>query len=195
MTCIVKRDMADPPGKGWFEIDGRQRGDRTLAEQMQGLEPLLAEAPGRSVLDLGCAEGLIALEMLKAGAALAHGAEAVPTRVAAACDLCAGWPAVFFVAELETFAAAPPDWLLPAYDTVLLLSIAHKFQDPEAFIRAAARLAAETVAIRLPAPVLIDPRSGRRPVDVPAVLAAEGFTLWHEGPGPRGEWAGLFRRT
>lgn len=187
--------MADPPGKGWFEIDGRQRGDRTLAEQMLGLEPLLGEVAGRSVLDLGCAEGLIALELLKAGATRAHGAEAVPSRVAAACDLCAGRPAVFFVAELETFAASPPDWLLPAYDVVLLLSIAHKFQDPEAFIRAAARRAAELVPIRLPAPVVVDPRSGHRPVAVPEVMASEGFTLWHEAPGPRREWVGLFRRT
>jgi hypothetical protein len=191
---MTLRDDKDPPGKGWFAVEGRQVGDRTLTEQMMGLGPLIGEAAGRSVLDLGCAEGLIALEMLKAGAARAHGAEAVPSRVATACDLCAGRPAVFFVADLESFAAAPPDWLLPAYDIVLLLSIAHKFRDPEAFLRAAADRAAEFVAVRLPAPILVDWRSGFRPVDVPAVMASEGFRLWHEAPGPRAEWVGIFRR-
>jgi 16S rRNA G966 N2-methylase RsmD len=40
-----------------------------LEEQLRGLEPMLSEVKGKTVLDIGCAEGLIAREVLERGAA------------------------------------------------------------------------------------------------------------------------------
>ena len=42
--------------------------DRTLAQQMMGLDRLFAEIEGKDVLDVGCAEGLLSIECAKAGA-------------------------------------------------------------------------------------------------------------------------------
>ena len=53
-------------GKGWFVTDGRA-GDRTLAQQLVGLDKINVQ--GATVLDVGCAEGLISIEMAKRGAA------------------------------------------------------------------------------------------------------------------------------
>lgn len=185
----------DPEGRGWFEISGLQAGDRTIDEQLTGLEPLFGLVQGASILDLGCAEGLISLRLMGAGAALVHGVESVVSRVETARRLFEERPAEFFVADLSRLGTAPPAGLLPAYDVVLLLSIAHKFKAPEAFIRDAAARAASLVAIRLPAPTLCDRRSDYVPLDVPALMASLGFDQVHDAPGPRGEWVGIFKRA
>lgn len=185
----------DLPGEGWFEIDGLQRGQRRLAEQMTGLRPLLDMVAGASVLDLGCAEGLISLELMKAGAAKVHGVEYVQTRIDTARRFFDGRDAEFFQADLARFPVEVPAGLLPSYDVVLMLSIIHKFATPEQFLRGGAARAGRLAAIRLPSRVLSDRRSGFRQVDIPALMAACGFRQIHDAPGPQGEWVGLFERT
>jgi 2-polyprenyl-3-methyl-5-hydroxy-6-metoxy-1,4-benzoquinol methylase len=184
----------DPPGKGWFAIKGRQKGDRQLAEQMKGLEKLLPMARGATVLDLGCAEGLIALNLIDAGAGLADGLESVESRVATGREIAGDRPMRFHVADLERFHTDPPQGLLPEYDLVLLLSIAHKMPEPGRFIAAAAARCRKALAVRLPAPVIKDVRSRYVPCDVPRLLLELGFgALWF-AEGPRGEWVGVFGR-
>jgi 2-polyprenyl-3-methyl-5-hydroxy-6-metoxy-1,4-benzoquinol methylase len=62
----------------------RLRGKWPLSRRLAGLEPLLARANGRTVLDIGCAEGLISEAFLRAGASVVHGFDISPQRVAKA---------------------------------------------------------------------------------------------------------------
>ena len=60
---------------GWFVINhdkaGHRDGDRSLEQQMRGLEKLVREVHGKTVLDIGCAEGLISMALVRAGDAKA----------------------------------------------------------------------------------------------------------------------------
>ncbi len=177
--------------KGWFIIPNIQDGDRTIDEQALGLEGY--DFTGKTVLDLGCAEGLISAYVLMHDATLVHGCEIVDHHVALATRLFKGKKAQFFKMDLNNFQAMhkqPP--MLPRYDVVLMLAIAHKLKDPAAFIEYAATLA-DSLIIRLPARILSDKRSGFKAIDVPLLLSHD-FELVAEPDGPRGEWMGIFER-
>lgn len=195
----------DPRGVGWFDrAPGVERHFRRLADQLRGLEILIEFCPGAAVLDLGCAEGLIGFWLLGSGAVHVDGIEVVPERVERAerlaAELPAGKSARFHRCWLEGFATEPPESLRPAYEIVLLLSIAQKLPNPRAFVTAAARRCSKVIAVRQPDPVISDRRSNFEPCDVPALLACEGFRLLGEErrlPNDRGEqeeWLGLFER-
>lgn len=176
--------------QGWFTTPGRQ-GDRTLWQQLTGLDPVLAEAAGAAVLDVGCAEGLISLELARYGARHVHGVEIVSTHVDVANRLRGDLPCSFEVADVN-------DWTPSGnYQIVLMLAILHKLRDPAA---ACARFAAacdDLCAIRLPperAPVIVDPRSDNRPVDIAAVMDDAGFEHTLTLRGHLNEWCGYFRR-
>lgn len=174
-------------GKPWFG------GERTLAQQMVGPDALLPHVKGKTVLDLACAEGAIALEMRKAGAYRVHCIELDPERLAAAAvRFRTDNDAYFTRMDLNSFASAPSAGL--RFDIVLALSIAHKLKRPDEFLRAAADRAREFIAIRLPHPIIDDRRSDHRKVDAPALMAECGFDLWHEQRGTFNEWNGIFRR-
>ena len=101
-----------------------------LEERLEGLAPLLERARGASFLDLGCAEGFVAREVLRHGAALVHGFELDAFRVACARALCAEFDerATFRSANLSDpagFRAANGDLLREHYDAVLYLGIHH----------------------------------------------------------------------
>jgi 2-polyprenyl-3-methyl-5-hydroxy-6-metoxy-1,4-benzoquinol methylase len=129
--------------RGWFDIPGFQRGDRTLAEQMMGVD---FEVNGKTVLDLGCAEGLIAMEIKKRGAALVHGVEYNDQILEKAIRLARGQVA-FFKHNLND---GLPSACLEQYDVVLLLAILHKLQNPDLALRCCVARARERVIIRLP---------------------------------------------
>lgn len=193
------------PIKTWFPM-GRGDFERTLTDQMRGLRPLVdefrsARARGLklSCLDVGCAEGLIGIEMAKAGADYVHGIELVPERVADANKLRHGLPCTFEVADVATYEPKR------SFNVVMALSILHKMPNPSATLR---RLVATTcdrlVVIRLPPPqmngaatrppwVVFDPRSDYVEHDLNAVLGELRFNLVEETEGPRGEWCGYWR--
>ena len=189
------------PTKTWFPV-GRGDFERTLTDQMRGLRPLVdefraARAKNRPLtcLDVGCAEGLIAIEMAKAGAAQVHGIELVPERVKDANRLRGSLPCSFEAADVSTYAPRQ------AFDVVMALSILHKMPDPTATLR---RLVATTcdklVVIRLPPPigerdpwVVVDPRSGNRPHDLNLALEGMRFSLSEETESSKGEWVGYWR--
>lgn len=213
MQKPMKRRRPD----GWFKIDGVQEGHVDFDRQFRGLEIVRAEAAGARVLDLGCAEGLISLEMVKAGAVLVHGVELEAKRVETARSLFAAHPQVkstFIAHDLNRFPElflehnADSQWkdtaLLTRYDIVLCLAIAMKLARPAPFLRLASALCDRILAVRLPYPVIDDPRSDNIPVDVKRLLADE-FDLVQETelypddltkpyvPGEYG-WLGIFRR-
>lgn len=172
---------------GWFTLANKP-GDRTLEQQLTGLDPLWLKVVDRTVLDIGCAEGLIAIECCKRGAAFARGVEIVPVHVQLAKSLRNGMPCAFEVADAQTWV---PDKL---YDVVLLLAVLHKLPDPTSACVQLARVAKELCVIRFPAtsrwPVIVDARSGNEPHDIGEVMESLGFTLECVTNGPTDVAAG-----
>jgi SAM-dependent methyltransferase len=180
--------------KGWFDIPGVQTGDRTLEEQLTGLEPVADNAKWwtPTVLDVGSAEGLIARHLLEQGAAHVDCIELNPKLCETARTVLNGRAARVFEGNLNDKQWLGALDLAPKYGTVLLLSILQKLDDPHYVLTWAAQKG-DLLAIRLPTgPVVVHKFSKEVRCDVRDVLT--GFTL-EERPGPRGEWVGIFRRA
>ncbi len=190
-----------PPTRTWFPV-GRGPHERSLYHQMKGLTHVITEvgtAAKRglrlSVLDAACAEGLIGLELLKAGADSLHGVELVPERVQDANRLRGDLPATFEAGDLTVWEPQR------SYDVVLALSVLHKLPDPAAVALRLGRACARMLVVRLPPPapgddggVIRDRRSGFRPCDLRAVLAECRLNLEEETRGYLGEWIGFWRK-
>jgi SAM-dependent methyltransferase len=180
--------------RGWFKLPG-QEGDRAVADQMRGLAHALEEVKkaaliGRplTVLDLGCAEGAIALEFAKAGAARVVGLELMARFLEVARELCRGYPCEFQCVDLNR---AVVEVTHEGYDVVLALAVLHKLREPARVLRLFAGLARELLVIRMPAftqgaaspasweerpPVVFQSeRFDREVVDVAKVLAGEFY--------------------
>ena len=176
--------------KGWFKVKGiRPHGDRTLAEQMIGLDLALQAAVGKSVLDLGCAEGLISREFALAGATEVLGIELLYEHLEVAKKVCKDVPQVTFMREnLTTLANAVE---VPSqFDIVLALGIIHKIKDPTMAMRFAARSCKELLAFRPPAYAqngMVKSKHSDSYVNVSAVMIAEGFREGETIAGVRGE--------
>ena len=113
-------------------------------------------------------------------------------------DLTKGYEAEFLQADLNRFATYPNEFpILARYDIVLALAVAHKLEEPEDFLRAAAGRSNKWLVFRAPFKTADWPhfRRDNRLIDTIAILSGRGFTLDHEAPGPRDEWTGIFRRT
>lgn len=155
--------------KGWFKIDGVQDGDRTVEEQLQGLETIADRFRNASVLDLGCAEGLIGKHCVTEwGARKVDGVGCVATELDEARRQCADLPMRFFEGDMreEDDLARLFEALDESYDVVLLLSIIHKMRDQFRFLRWALGFARDLVVVRLPGPVIEPRRIGDAPSHV-----------------------------
>jgi hypothetical protein len=183
--------MADKVG--WFTTEKRP-GDRTLVQQTTGLEPLFKHLgkrdPPLTLLDVGCAEGLITMACFDHGAIACHGVEIVPGHVDVANKLRGGRACTFEVGDAN-------DWKPQRqYDVVLLLATLHKLREPLEACKRFAAAARSLVVIRLPpgGPVIRDERTNFYPFDIGACMV--GFDLLEAGPtGPFGEWMGYFERA
>lgn len=189
--------------KGWFDIEGVQQGDRTLAEQMRGLKPALAAAPGKTVADFGCAEGLIAFRFAEAGAASVWCCDCNEEVLATAESERAKLPpeiggkVAFELHNLNQLIRNAEAFPPPRYDIVLALAILHKLQYPGAGVRFMADSCNELCVIRLPggsSGILRSKHSGM-PCDVNRVMPARGFRLQRSEMGPRDERVQIWRRT
>lgn len=184
--------------KGWLKIPGLQDGDRTLAEQMLALAPALAVAAGKTVLDLGCAEGLISLEFAKAGAVRVLGIEREADHLAVARELSYAGPCIVKFKQWNIKEADPDEPL--HYDIVLALGIIHKLEFPKTGLRWAARSAKELLLLRSgrgSVNGIIHSKHYANSCDSAAVMRAEGFTLEKtvDGPAGRDEPVEYWRRT
>lgn len=177
-------------GQGWFG------NHRTLGEQMLGLGPAISEAKGKRVLDAGAAEGLIALEFVKAGAkvdafdnnrdyvyegdrqARRHGGGAMRMR----------W------ADLNV---ALPEAYVPPYDIVLALAIIHKARDVGQATQLLAGACSGLLVVRLPrdSKGMIKAKFGDSRCDLAVEMPALGFKLERKERGPRGELVQYWRLT
>lgn len=114
---------------GWLKIPGVQpNGDRSIEEQMLGLNLALFEAKGKTVFDIGCAEGAIALAFLDAGASAVRAVDIHAPHLQVARALGKGRERIVFQqADLRELAeSAKP----PRYDIVLALGVIHKLWEP-----------------------------------------------------------------
>lgn len=141
--------MAHDKNKGWLSVPGiREKADRTLEEQTHGLEHAYAEAQGASVLDLGCAEGLIGREFAKRGAVRVLGLELLKDHIDVARKACADFPQMEFQ-HTNLFYHSQTVHPEP-FDIVLALSVIHKMPVPETLLRWAAKSAMKLLLLRAP---------------------------------------------
>lgn len=184
---------------GWFKLPGRT-GARTLAEQLTGLERALVDARGRTVLDLGCAEGLIAMEFARAGASAVVGIDSNDDLLKQGrliLDRARMREPRLRVVELQ-HADLNDAEECTSYDVVLALAIFHKLRDPVGALHSWADMADELLVVRH--------QSGSRGVirakqyphpeaDSRAILPGLGFELELEAGGPRDEIVHYWRRV
>lgn len=191
-------EMIDEKDRGWLKVPGiREKGDRSLEEQMLGLEGALREAEGKTVLDIGCAEGLIGREFAKAGAVEVLGIEVLETHLAVARKACADFSQMRFIqAELSDWAKRHPE--PRKFDIVLALSIIHKLSDPNVGMRYAARSSNDLVCFRAPIwssdGIVGSKRNTGRTCNVPQLMTLEGFVEEGTFKSGRGETVQYWRR-
>ena len=112
-----------------FEIKGRRKGTE-LPERLSGFEFLLSEANNKSVLDLGCAEGLISLEFAKNGCNMVNGFDIQDISIKTANKIFENSdikiPYRFKQANLNNFRNFVESNKLPSnYDIILFLGVYH----------------------------------------------------------------------
>lgn len=189
-------------GKGWISVPGiREHADRTLEEQLLGLEPAIADARGKSVLDLGCAEGVIGREFARAGATRVLGIESLEGHLEVARLACAAETQMEFArAHIQNWIAEHPD--PEQFDFVLALGIIHKVFEPGDVLRFACRSCRGLLLFRAPASawqgwVRAKHRESWKDygkVHVPTMMADEGFAFDRKIEGARGEAVEYWRR-
>lgn len=180
--------------RGWFVIPGVQHGDVTLEDQIIALKPAFAEAPGKTVLDIGCAEGLISREFAKAGAREITALDSIEEHLQVAREQCRGYPITFVLANINE-----PQ---PAYsaDIVLALGVVHKLRYPEIGVRFAAVCCRDLLLIRSGRGAtkgIIRSKHHGNICDSHATLKGEGFVLERtvRGPEDRAEDVEYWRRA
>lgn len=174
--------------KAWFG----KGGDRTIAQQLTGLQELTKRVPGKSVLDVGCAEGLIGIHLYDAGATAIHGLEIRPDYVAEANRLRGDRACTFEVADANVWVPKRN------YQIVLMLAVLQKLKDPDQACVRFVRAARDLVVIRLPpkeAPCIVDERSGNRRVNIDDIMDIEGFRQITVTKGPLAEWTAYYERV
>ena len=185
--------------KGWFHIPGVQDGDRTVDEQMRGLDRALALARGATVLDLGAAEGAIGERFVAAGAERVDGIEYNEDFLALHADRVTKATQGRMSLRRWDLNDGLPHWAAEEYDIVLALAILHKLDWPSRMLDAVAGVSAGLLVIRLPVHgangVIRSKYVPERVTDLTLELTMRGFTLIATEPGPRKEPVQYWQRA
>lgn len=183
--------------KGWFAIPGVQKGDRTIEDQLKGLDELIRRVPGHTVMDLGCAEGLVSKALLAAGAAHSWGIDVVPAAIEAAHmqQMPNGSFRRYDLNEQGALTRAYADTFLPkTVDIVLALALLHKLHSPGALVKDMLAFEPDLIVVRTPADTpgfVYDRRSHFKKYDIIGALAPT-HALVHTSAGHFNEWVGYF---
>lgn len=177
--------------KPWFSVNGTP-GDRTLKQQLKGLGDLRDRVAGKTLLDIGCAEGLISTYLFDRGATAVHGIEVRPDFVEVANKLRGDRACTFEVADANDYEPVRD------YDIVIMLALLHKLRDPTTACKRFVAAAREMVVLRLPpkgALVITDDRSNGKKHDIGRAMTDSGFQLKSANyEGPKGEFMAYYER-
>lgn len=163
-----------------------------VERQIRGLESVIDGCEGKSVLDLGSAEGMIARYFLERGAALVHGFDRDAARVTTATALCRHLPNGRFwpgdVSVWPTFVERQAAHLQERYDVVLYLGLHHHVPKHRRrdTLAGAAGLASELLVVRTSERVFDEEEIG-------SVLAEHGFDMSDEARDDGEADAGIVR--
>lgn len=124
----------------WFDTP-QHPGKASLSQQMTGLDALWPMVVGKTVLDVGCAEGLIGLECLKRGARSVDGIEIRPE----AAEIARGHGINIIGNNVEDCVPRK------TYDVILMLGILNKLKRPRRTFLHFADACDEVCVLRLPA--------------------------------------------
>jgi hypothetical protein len=115
------------------EFGQKGRCSQDFSTRFAGLEPLCKDSicQGASLLDLGCAEGLISKEFSNHGVRLIHGFDIQETSIHYANKIFDNLDGEFIfrqgdLSDWEKFSQKNYDLLCPAYDIVLFLGVYHQ---------------------------------------------------------------------
>jgi glycosyltransferase involved in cell wall biosynthesis/2-polyprenyl-3-methyl-5-hydroxy-6-metoxy-1,4-benzoquinol methylase len=160
--------------------------------QIRGLESVIDRCEGKSVLDIGSAEGMIARCFLERGAALVHGFDRDAARVTTATALCRHLPNGRFwpgdVSVWSAFLEGHAAHLQERYDIVLYLGLHHDLPKHRRrdTLAGAAGLASGLLVVRTPERVFDEEEIG-------SVLAEHGFDMSDEARDDGEADAGIVR--
>lgn len=173
----------------WLTIPNVQQGERTLQEQITGLDKALKECSGKRVLDIGCAEGLIGREFALVGAKV-DAFDSIPLHIGVAQKQCPEVNA--YVADLNRLEIP----LRPEYDIVLALAVLHKLDIPAHGARYCAAITKSLLVIRLPigSNGFIVGKFTKSRCDLNKELSRHGFDLECVEEGPRSEKVQYWRK-
>ncbi|MFV1979020.1 MAG: class I SAM-dependent methyltransferase [Myxococcota bacterium] len=115
----------------WLERGRRKRFTGNLFDRSRGLEPVLEDCRGETILDIGSCDGLVAYEFARAGASTIHGLERDAADVYFANRLFRDVPTESRFIQADLSISGPEfdrrygQKLLPAYDMLLFLGVYH----------------------------------------------------------------------
>lgn len=188
--------METTRAKGWFVIPGVQDGDRILKQQLRGMWYAMKEVRGKTVLDLGCAEGLIANVAVEQGAAKVYGIDAVDINIAIAKRLFPGDAFSFHLQNLNDEGTKELISSIGRVDIVFMLAILHKLHRPTEVLDWVLANRPGLVVVRTAEKTpgyVQDSRSNNQVFHIKQNFTRDGYVLERITHGSFNEWMGYFR--